>query len=404
MQLESKKIIILGAGPEQTPAIKLCKSLNIKSVVCDKNKNAHGKKYSDYFFSYNITDYKNIINLAKKLEVNGIITFCSDLAVPIVAKISNKLKLPGNSLQTSILTTHKGEMKKSFVANNISTPKFEIIDNLTQYYNFLKLNKFPLVLKPTDSSGQKGIFLIKDNLNLKKKFFSIKKISSDKKLLVEKFHNGYEINVVAIVENKDVNFLSISHRKTSHLKNFGIATHHIYPTKLNNNEILKVKKICKKAIKAIKLTNGIVYPQIMMTRKNKFELLEIASRLPGGFMREMSLMVSGIDPIEFLLKKMTGRKKVLKKIKKTKRYKAIYIKFFTKLDFINKRFIKTIKNVDNAKNSKGVYKFFFKENFSIPKLKLSRDRFGAIIVFGENINNAIKNCKNALNKIQFVTK
>lgn len=403
MQSEIKKIIILGAGPEQTPAIKLCKSLKIKSVVCDKNKNAYGKKYSDYFFPYNITDYKKILNLTKKLRVNGIITFCSDLAVPIAAKISNKFQLPGNSLKTSLLTTHKGEMKRCFERNNISTPKFEIIDNLTQYYNFLKLNKFPLVLKPTDSSGQKGIFLIRNNLNIKKKFFSAKRISSDKKLIIEKFHNGYEINIVALVENKNVKFLSISHRKTSHTKNFGIATHHIYPTKLNNKEISNVKKICKKAIKAIKLDNGIVYPQIMMTGKNKFELLEIASRLPGGFMREMSLMVSGIDPIEFLLKKMTGQKKVLKNIKKAKKYKAVYIKFFTKLDFINKKFIKKIENIDKAKNSKGVYKFFFKENFSIPKLKLSRDRFGAIIVFGENTNDSVKNYKKALNKVKFIT-
>ena len=53
-----KKIIILGAGHEQAPAIKLCKKLNIKTIVCDKNRNAYGKKYSDIFYPYNITNFK----------------------------------------------------------------------------------------------------------------------------------------------------------------------------------------------------------------------------------------------------------------------------------------------------------------------------------------------------------
>ena len=55
-----KKIIILGAGHEQTPAIKLCKKLNVKTIVCDKNNNAYGKKYSDVFYPYNITNFKKI--------------------------------------------------------------------------------------------------------------------------------------------------------------------------------------------------------------------------------------------------------------------------------------------------------------------------------------------------------
>ncbi len=331
-------------------------------------------------------------------------TLCSDLAIPTVAKISNKLKLPGISLRTSLLSTNKSKMKMVFLENNINTPEFKIIKNINQYRQFESENKLPLVLKPTDSSGQKGIFLINNNLNLNEKIDLIKKISSDQKVIVEKFYKGYEINVVAIVERKHIKFLSISHRKTSSKKNFGIATHHVYPSKLNHNDLLKVKKLCKKAIKAIEIEDGVVYPQILMTNKNVFHLIEIASRIPGGFMREMAHMVSGIDPIEFLIRKMIGENNVFKKIKRKKRYKSVYIKFFTKLDFKNKKFITNINGLEKARKQDGIYKIFFKKTKKIPTLKLSKDRFGAILAYGENLGDAIKKYKKALNKIEFILK
>lgn len=399
-----KKIIILGAGYEQAPAIKMCKKLNIKSIVCDKNRNAFGKKYSYKFYPYNITDYKKILRLAKKFKVDGIFTLCSEVAVPIVSKISSDLNLPSTSVLTSKLSTNKAEMKKIFQKKNINTPKFQIINNLSEYRKFREFNKLPLVLKPTDSSGQKGVFLIKKEDKIEEKINLIKKISSDKKIIVEKYHNGYEINVVAIIENKKIKFLSISHRKTFPYKNFGIAINHIYPSNLTKIELKKVKKISKKAIEAIGIVNGVAYPQIMITKDGELNMIEIASRVPGGFMREMALMASGIDPIEFLIKKLIGKKHVFKNIKKTTQKKAVYIKFLTKLNFINKKTLKKIKGVNNAKKIRGIYDIFIKKTSIIPELKKSSDRIGAIISYGNHLSDAKKNCKKAINKIVFETK
>ena len=398
-----KRIIILGAGHEQTSAIKMCKKLNIKNIVCDQNKNAFGKIFSDKFYKCDITDYKKILKLAKKFNIDGIFTLCLDVAVPVVSKISNVLNLHNISLLTSRLSTNKSEMKKVFQSKGISTPNFDLIKNLSEYKKFRKHNKLPIVLKPTDSSGQKGVFLIRKDVKIKDKISLIKKISSDKKIIVEKYHHGYEINVVAIVENKKIEFLSISHRKTYPYKNFGIATSHIYPPNLTSKELKKIKNISRKAIKAIGIENGVAYPQIIIG-KGECKMIEIASRLPGGFMREMALLVSGIDPLEFLLKKIIGKKNVLKKIKRSKRKKSVFIKFFTKLDFIDKKRIKKIKGIDNAKKTNGIYDVFIKKISSIPDLKESNNRFGAIISYGESIKKAKKNCEKAKNKIIFETK
>ena len=131
-----KRIIILGAGHEQTSAIKMCKKLNIKNIVCDQNKNAFGKIFSDKFYKCDITDYKKILKLAKKFNIDGIFTLCLDVAVPVVSKISNVLNLHNISLLTSRLSTNKSEMKKVFQSKGISTPNFDLIKNLESTINY----------------------------------------------------------------------------------------------------------------------------------------------------------------------------------------------------------------------------------------------------------------------------
>jgi phosphoribosylamine-glycine ligase len=402
--MNKKKIIILGAGYEQTPAIKLCKKLKIESIVFDKKKNAYGKKYADKFYNHNITNYKTIIKSAKKLNINGILTLCSEAAVPICSKISEKLNLQGISGLTAKLSTNKAEMKKIFQKENIATPNFAIINNYEDYLKFKINNKPPFVIKPTDSSGQKGIFLISTDKKIKEKIKLIKKISSDKKIIVEKYYDGYEINVVAIVENKNIKFLSISHRKTFPLKNFGIAINHIYPSKLRKEEINKIKKISKEAIKAIGITDGIAYPQILITKNKEPKIIEIASRIPGGFMREMALLVSGIDPVEFAIKQSIGQKNILKNMKILNKKKAVFIQFFTKKNFLDKKKILNIEGIEEAKHLKGIYDIFIKKISKIPNLNKSSDRIGSIIAYGDNLNDARKNFRRAINKIVFKTK
>jgi biotin carboxylase len=402
--VNKKTIFILGGGLEQLEAIKMSKELNLSVIVSDKNKNAPGIIHSDKFYNLSIQDFKGNLAIAKKHKTNGVFTLCSEVAVPTVAKITSKLKLMGISIETAKLSTNKIKMKNRFKKKNIKTPEFASIKDHDEYKKFIKKNKFPFVLKPTDASGQKGIELINNSRDIKKKINIIKSFSSDKKVLIEKFYNGYELNVVALVENKKVKFLSISHRKTSIKKSFGIATEHIYPSKLNNTQLKELKKLCIKSIKSIGLINGVAYPQVILTDNDEFYLIEIASRIPGGYMREMALMASGIDPIEFMIHHCLGYKNSLARCKKHIKKKSIYIKFFTKLDFEKIKYIKRIKGLNNAKKTKGIYDIFFRKTKQIPKLNSSHDRFGAILAYGNNITQAINNVKKSINKIDFVKK
>ena len=90
--------------------------------------------------------------------------------------------------------------------------------------------------------------------------------------------------------------------------------------------------------------------------------------------------------------------------KRLKPKKAVFIKFFTKLNFLDKKRIKKVIGINNAKKTCGIYDIFIKKISSIPNLNKSSDRFGAVITYGNNINDAKKNCQKAMKKIIFKTK
>lgn len=397
MKLLNKKILILGAGQDMLPAIILAKKMGIYVIAIDKDKNAPGKKLANKFINVSITNFEKNLKIAKTFKVNSVISLCSDRAVPVLAKICEKLNFKGHSTQLAELATNKILMKKRFKEKKILSSDFAAIENKKDVINFVNNKKFPFVLKPANSFGAKGIFLIKNLNDIEKKIKISKKICSEKKCLIEKFHQGKEINVVALVKDKKIKFLSLSIRKTKWTKNFGIAYEHIYPASQNKVLLSNIKRFCSKAISAIEFKNGVVYPQVMISN-NKIYMIEIAARIPGGYMRELAYLVSGYDPVDFLIRNALNLKKDI--LKTSVKKKAVFIKFLTKNELGKKKILK-VTGISDAKKTKGIYDIFYKNNAKITDLRAGNDRLGAIIAYGRDLSSAKNNFKLAFKKIKF---
>ena len=399
MQLKNKKVLVLGGGFEQLPLIRILKKENFFVILIDKNINAVSKTYADKFYNFSVTDFTKIIKISKKNKIFAAISICSDLAVQPLSKISKKLKIPGISLNSAIICTNKIFMKNHFKKNKIPTAKYHLFKDFKSTKKILSKMNFPIVIKPIDSYGQKGVFLIKNYKQLKMKINLSKKKSKKKKILIEEFIDGIEINVVAIVKNYNVKILSMSKRSTYKDKSFGIAYEHKYPLEMERKIISQIKNLSIRTIKSIKIKNGVFYPQIIYNKNKGPHVLEIAARVPGGFMRELSMLASGIDPIKFQIKCATGFKKNFVNKKRDKPKKSVIIKFLTKknFNFLNPKIYKRIEKVSKLE---GIFKVHINKLKKLPKLNSSSGRFGAIIAFGKDITVTNKYCNKAFNELK----
>ena len=298
-----KNLLILSGGIEAIEGIKVAKKMGLQTIVCDGNKNAPGKSYADEFLIGNIYDpieIKNVISkYRKKKSIDGVITIASD-AVRSVSTVAKQLNLSGNSMKTSILSTDKLKMKKVFQKYSLPIPNFVGISSRNELHKQIK-HFSDAVLKPVDNRGSRGVIRINKNSDVDKAFDYSMNFSSSKKLILEKWLSGYQLSTESFVISGKTYLCGVADRNYSNLKNTfpyviedgGETPSRFYP-KIKN----ELQKIMDVVAKAFEIKNGVLKGDIVL-KNNRLYIIEIATRLSGGFWSTMSIpLVYRINLIE----------------------------------------------------------------------------------------------------------
>ena len=117
--INKKKILVLGGGHEQLPGIKTAKNLGVITIVVDKNEDCPGKKHANKFYNISTNDFKNIYKIAKKENINAIVTFASELPLKIISKVCKKMNFANLKEKVIENVINKAKSKKLFLKNNI---------------------------------------------------------------------------------------------------------------------------------------------------------------------------------------------------------------------------------------------------------------------------------------------
>jgi biotin carboxylase len=150
-----KKIAILGASYLQVPLIKKANEMGLETHVFAWEEGAVGKELASSFYPISILDKESILMKCREIGIHGITTIATDIAMPSVNYVARELNLIGNSLEATLISTDKYEMRKALSSKNIPCPRFSFyeIDNFQNHEGL----EFPLIVKPTDRSGSRGV-------------------------------------------------------------------------------------------------------------------------------------------------------------------------------------------------------------------------------------------------------
>ena len=153
----TKKIIFLGGAPSQIPPIKYAKSQGHYVITCDYLPDNPGHLLADEYHNISTTDKESILNLAKKLDIDGIVAYASDPAAPTAAYVAEQLGLPGNPYD-SVLTLARKDLFRAFLEKHgFNVPKSKSFYTKEEAAPWLNEISYPLFIKPVDSSGSKGV-------------------------------------------------------------------------------------------------------------------------------------------------------------------------------------------------------------------------------------------------------
>ncbi|MBT2616771.1 MULTISPECIES: acetyl-CoA carboxylase biotin carboxylase subunit family protein [unclassified Bacillus (in: firmicutes)] len=286
-----KRILILGVASVQMDAILKLKKMGYETYACAMSKDGPGAEVVDHFEEINILNTDAITQYIKENQISLVYSVGSDLAMPVVNSISEKLQMPHFvSEKTARICNNKNLMRTTLGTDFKGNLNFQVINSEEEK---VKLD-FPFILKPADSQGQRGVVLVHSMDEYLESYKLAKEYSRSGLVILEQYISGPELSVNGYLVDGQVKYLVASDRDTWP-EYTGLIHKHIVPSTnltLKNRDVLK--DIIESACKKLNINNGPVYVQMKLEEDMPY-IIEITPRLDGCHMWSILELYTGVN-------------------------------------------------------------------------------------------------------------
>lgn len=288
----NNKIIVIGANEFQKKMVTKANELGYETHVFAWEEGAAAKDEAHFFYPVSITEKDKILSYGKKIKPVGICSIASDLAMPTVNYIANKLGLVANSLECTELTTNKFKMRTSLSKAELPCPKYQLVKD---FKDICGIMEFPLIIKPIDRSGSRGVYKVNNINEINEAIVNARNVSFVEEVLVEEYIEGKEYSIECISQNGQHSFLQVTEKFTTGSPNF-IEKGHLAPARLTDDMKNDIVKIIKKSLDVLKVQNGPSHSEVKITPRGEIKIIEIAARMGGDFIgSDMVYISTGFD-------------------------------------------------------------------------------------------------------------
>jgi biotin carboxylase len=395
MIISIKTLLFIGAGAYQVKGILKAKELGFRIIAVDEDPCAIGFDYVDNFLNINIFEHAEIIEFAKNENVFAALSVSSDICLETVAVVNEALGFSSMTLDQIRMISNKGLMRKKLYEFGLKDVNFFTLKKISEISKALKVINFPLVVKPVDSSGSRGVSYVKNHQELISKCKAAFDCSRTNEILLEEYMDGDEVAIDGFVIDGELVVLSISDKiRTS--PPYLLDTEVIFPSLVPNNIKQEIEEILTKVIKILEINNCPIHIEMMITKEG-VKIVEIAVR-GAGFKVYTDIVpyISGVDTLLVQIKLLLGEDVVLNK---SFAKKAVCLKFLDSEAGI----LKDVSGIEEAKKIEGVeeIKIYPKIGDKVNKLTCGADRLGHIVTYGENYHKVRDKAKKAEQWIGF---
>ncbi|MDR2210274.1 MAG: ATP-grasp domain-containing protein [Spirochaetaceae bacterium] len=294
-----ERILILGAGIMQGPAIRCAKEMGLETVVIDGDPRAPLSVEADRFECIDLKDIHKIEALARTLMaeggLRGVMTAGTDFSAS-VAWTAEKTGLPGISYETALDASDKERMRRRFSQGGLPSPAFTVMTGVPPASSFQGLPfAYPGVVKPVDNMGSRGCRRVDNFTELREAVEEALVFSRSRRVIVEEYMEGPEFSVDAVIYQGQVTICGLADRHI-YFPPYFIEMGHTMPTRIPQKDQEALTELFIRGIRALGIDNGAAKGDIKLTKKGPM-IGEIAARLSGGYMSGWTYpYASGAEP------------------------------------------------------------------------------------------------------------
>lgn len=372
--MDKKSVLVFGVGELQLSIIKRAKKMGLFTVGIDPCENASSRAECDAFEVVGGQDYEGTLSVAKKYNIFAIVTAATDKPLVMMARIAQELNLPFYSVETAEWSTDKFQMKQRFIEGGVPCAQGRLINNADEAKDLY----FPVICKPRDNSGSRGVKLCRDLVELQECINEALQYSKLDTVLVEEFIEGREFSIESLHYDGKSKVIQFTEKKTTEFP-YNVELGHKQPANLTEDQKQSIREIIAKIGIALKYENCPSHTELKINDRGIF-IIETSPRLGGDFITStLTPLSTGINLEDQLLHIALGDKV---DIATSRMNKAAGVCFFSFPEGVVESISSEISEVSSWPNISN-FEMKLKIGDKINPITSSLNRYGQFIVTGD---------------------
>lgn len=305
-----KKILLLGGSRYLLPVIKAAHELGLYVITCDYLPDNIAHKYSDEYVNVSIIDKEAVLSVALEKRIDGIMSFATDPGVVTAAYVAEKMGLPScGSYESVSILQDKGRFRSFLSKNGFNVPNarsYAKIDEALQDINFFN---WPVIVKPVDSAGSKGVTRVDEKVNMKKAIEYALGFSHCGEFIIEDFieKKGCSSDSDSFsIDGKLVATTFSSQRFDLNADNPYAPMAYSWPSTFSEEHEKELQSELQRLLTLLGMKSSIYNIETREGVDGKAYIMEVSPRGGGNRLAEMIRFASGVDLIKAAVQAAIG--------------------------------------------------------------------------------------------------
>ena len=295
----SKKVLVLAATSQQIETIATAKRLGYQVLTVDNRPDNPGHRLSDRNYNTDTTDREAVLAIARKERIDGIISPCTDVAVPSAAYVALAMGLKGPPLESTFVACHKCEFRIFLSRSGLPVPAFiPFAQGFDPGEAIFQDGRW--IMKPDESSGSRGIFIIGSRVEFLERALETLGNSVNKSGILERFIDGFQGTCEGFLRDGRMAFSCILDRRTA-APPYATTAGHAIPTRLKEVLQRKLLELLNQVWRLLGVTDGPFDCDFVATEDDIF-LLELSPRIGGNSISALLKTALGFNMVEHSLR------------------------------------------------------------------------------------------------------
>lgn len=304
-----KRVLMLGGSTSQVIAIKKAKAMGLYVIICDYLPDNPGQYAADEFYQVSTTDKEAVLELARTLDLDAVICYASDPAAPTAAYVCEKLGLPTSPYESVMILSNKDTYRDYLQKHSFCTPRSASFTEYEALERDIESFRFPVMIKPVDSSGSKGINKVTSREELKAAWDDAIRYTRAKRVLAEEFveKEGYQVSGDGFSVDGILKFRCFGNEfySSNGIKEY-VPLGECWPSVLSSRLQDKIHAEVQRLITCLGMKTGAYNIEVILDKDENVYIMELGARNGGSLIPQITEYATGVDMVEYTIKAALG--------------------------------------------------------------------------------------------------